>query len=199
MKQSQTNAVPLRLTLATALMALAGLSGCGSEQEQPLEDSPDWARLKLTSTAFSKGQPIPQKYTGEGADVSPPLSWSGLPEGTQELALICDDPDAPRGTWVHWVVYSIPGTVAELPEGLGATAGREGELGGVVEGENSFGNTGYGGPMPPEAHGKHRYFFKLYALESKLALEPGLDKQSLLRAMKGHVLGKGELMGTYER
>ena len=198
MKQSQTNPVPLRLTLATAFMALIGLSGCGSEQPPP-EDGQQLPKIELTSTAFSEGQPIPQKYTGEGADVSPPLSWSGLPNGTQELALICDDPDAPRGTWVHWIVYSIPATVTELPEGLGGSAGREGELGGVIEGENSFGDTGYGGPMPPEGHGKHHYSFKLYALDSKLAMEPGLDKQSLLRAMKGHVLGTGELMGTYER
>ena len=196
MKQSQTTAVPLRLTLATALMALVGLSGCGSEQEQPPEDSPDWAKLELSSMAFSEGQPIPKKHTGEGADVSPPLSWSGLPEGTQELALICDDPDAPRGTWVHWLIYGIPATATGLPEDLSGTDWREG---GMVEGTNSFGNNGYGGPMPPPGDGKHRYFFKLYALDSKLALEPGLDKQSLEKAIRGHILGKGELMGTYRR
>jgi len=200
MKQSQTNAVPLRLTLATTLMALLGLSGCGSEQEQPLEDSPNWAKLELISTAFSEGQPIPQKYTGEGADVSPPLSWSGLPDGTQELALICDDPDAPTAEpFVHWVIYGIPAAATGLPEDFSGAESRAPELVGVAEGENSFGDTGYGGPMPPPGDGKHRYFFKLYALDSDLALQPGLDKQSLLRAMKGHVLGKGELMGTYER
>ncbi|MHC4178948.1 MAG: YbhB/YbcL family Raf kinase inhibitor-like protein [Planctomycetota bacterium] len=194
---TQTNLSPLRV-MAAVLMAVC-LIGCGSDQEQPLEESSDWAKIELTSTAFSEGQPIPRKYTGEGADASPPLSWSTLPEGTQQLALICDDPDAPRGTWVHWVVYGIPAAVTELPENFSKTEWRESKFKDVIEGENSFGDTGYGGPMPPSGDGKHRYFFKLYALDSELALEPGLDKQSLEEAIKGHVLGKGELMGTYER
>jgi hypothetical protein len=192
----QADPARLRALPTTALLALAGLVGCRSQQEELPVDNAQFAKIELTSTAFSEGQPIHKQYTGEGADVSPPLSWSALPEGTKELALICDDPDAPGGTWVHWVVYRIPATASGLPEDLSGTEWREG---GMIEGENSFGNTGYGGPMPPEGHGKHRYFFKLYALDRKLALEPGQDKQSLLRAMKDHVLGKGELMGTYER
>ena len=194
-----TGAFRLRLVSATGLLALICLIGCRSEQQQPIEESPQWAKLDLTSWAFSEGQTIQERYSGEGADFSPPLSWSVLPEGTQELALICDDPDAPRGTWVHWVIYKIPATVTELPEDLGGIAGREGEMAAVVEGKNSFGKTGYAGPMPPPGDGPHRYFFKLYALDSKLDLEPGLDKQSLLMAIEGHILGKGELMGTYER
>lgn len=199
MRQSGTNRAPLRPALATALMAVAGLIGCRSELEEPLEESAQWAKIELTSTALSEGQPIPQKYTGEGADLSPPLSWSDLPEGTQELALICDDPDAPRGTWVHWVVYGIPATATELPEGFNGSDPRGREFVGVTEGKNSFGQIGYRGPMPPRGGGSHRYFFKLYALDAELQLKPGLDKPSLLDAMKGHVLGKGELMGTYER
>ncbi len=204
--------------LAKVLIVAAGLIGCTSEGEDPSEpvepaaqersmkDSPYWPKITLTSTAFSEGQPIPKKYTGEAADVSPPLSWSylpsgwgGHPEGIKELALICDDPDAPGGTWVHWVVYSIPATATELPEDLGGSAGREAELAGVIEGKNSFGNTGYGGPMPPTGHGKHRYFFKLYALNSELDLPPDLDKPALEEAIKDHIVGKGELMGTYQR
>ena len=194
----QTSLTPLRRMLAAALLAVAGLAGCQPEPEEPLPDASQFVGIELASTAFAQGQPIPKKYTGEGADLSPPLSWSVLPEGTQELALICDDPDAPRGTWVHWVVYKIPASATGLPEGVGGTDSREEDLLGV-EGKNSFGNTAYGGPMPPTGDGKHRYFFKLYALDGKLALGPGPDKQSLLEAMTGHVLGKGELMGTYER
>jgi Raf kinase inhibitor-like YbhB/YbcL family protein len=195
----QTDPIPLRLLLATVLMAAVGLSGCRAQQEEPLGESARWGKIELSSTAFTEGQPIPKKYTGEGTDVSPPLSWSALPEGTKELALVCDDPDAPGRTWVHWLVYGIPASATGLPEDFASSQRRERELVGVAEGQNSFGQTGYGGPMPPAGHGKHRYFFKLYALDSKLALEPGLDKQSLLASIQGHVLGRGELMGTYER
>jgi len=195
----QTDRVLPSLLAATALTAVAGLIGCRSEVERYPMDSGKWPRIELTSTAFAEGQPIPRKYTGEGADVSPPLSWSALPQGTKELALICDDPDAPGGTWVHWVVYKIPATATGLPEDVAGSKGRQPEPTGVVEGRNSFGNTGYGGPMPPPGDGKHRYFFRLYALGSEPALEPGLDKPALLEAIEGHILAAGELMGTYER
>jgi Raf kinase inhibitor-like YbhB/YbcL family protein len=157
--------------------------------------------IEVTSTAFAHGQPIPQKYSGEGADVSPPISWSGLPEGTQELVLICDDPDAPTAEpWVHWVIYKIPITMAELPEGIESRA-RLKQPAGVLQGKNSWPsqNVGYRGPLPPPGHGTHRYFFKLYALEAKLVISPGMDKKGLLEEIKGHVLGEGQLMGTYQR
>lgn len=147
--------------------------------------------IQLSSDAFEAGGPIPKKHTGEGADVSPPLDWTGLPEGTRELALICDDPDAPRPRpWVHWVVYGIPADLTGLPEG-GAQ--------GVIEGENDFGRTGYGGPMPPRGHGVHHYRFRIYALDTELDAAAGLTREQLLAAMEGHVISEGELVGTYER
>ena len=158
--------------------------------------------FELTSTAFGQGQRIPSKYTGEGQDLSPPISWSGLPEGTQELALVCDDPDAPTPEpWVHWVLYKIPADCPGLPEGI-APAPRLEEPAGALQGRNSWpsGQTvGYRGPMPPPGHGVHRYFFRVYALKTKLVIEPGSDNKAVLQAMSGHVLGEGQLMGTYER
>ncbi len=147
--------------------------------------------MSVKSAAFDAGKPIPRKYTGEGPDVSPPLTWSGAPKGTKEFALICDDPDAPRAEpWVHWVVWRIPGDRAVLAEGT---------AGGVPEGRNDFGRTGYGGPMPPPGHGTHHYHFKLYALDGPIDLKPGATKKDLLKAMQGHILDQGELIGTYER
>ncbi len=157
--------------------------------------------IEVTSTAFSQGQRIPQKYSGQGADVSPPLSWSGLPEGAQELVLICDDPDAPTAEpWVHWVVYKIPIEMDGLPEGIERKA-RLKQPRGVLQGTNSWPagqNVGYRGPMPPPG-GEHRYFFRLYALEARLVIEPGLNKQRVLEEIKNHVLAEGKLMGTYQR
>jgi Raf kinase inhibitor-like YbhB/YbcL family protein len=157
--------------------------------------------IELTSTAFEHGQPIPPKYTGEGADVSPPISWSGLPEGTQELALICDDPDAPTAEpWVHWLIYKIPATLTGLPEGIEGRA-RLKEPAGVLQGQNSWPsqNIGYRGPMPPPGHGTHRYFFRLYALEAKPVIAAGVEKRVLVEEIKDHVLGEGILIGTYQR
>ena len=156
--------------------------------------------ISITSTAFEAGKPIPKKYTGEGEDLSPPLAWSGIPKGTQEIALICDDPDAPMGTWVHWVLYKIPADATGLPEGLP----REKTLktpAGAVQGVNSFSsdNLGYRGPMPPKGHGPHHYHFKLYALDKPVTLAPGVDKKTLLAEIREHVLAQGELMGTYQR
>ncbi|UCE03300.1 MAG: YbhB/YbcL family Raf kinase inhibitor-like protein [Candidatus Latescibacterota bacterium] len=147
--------------------------------------------ILITSTAFDAGTRIPRDYTGEGRDVSPPLAWENIPDGTQELALICDDPDAPVAEpWVHWVLYKLPPTLTHLSEG---------DHGGGTEGFNDFRRIGYGGPMPPPGHGTHRYYFKLYALDAPIALDPGATKKELLAAMQGHILAQGELIGTYER
>jgi Raf kinase inhibitor-like YbhB/YbcL family protein len=159
-------------------------------------------KIELTSTAFQEGAKIPKKYTGEGQDVSPPLAWAGLPAGTRELALICDDPDAPTPEpWVHWVIYKIPPTAAVLLEGLPKTPTLT-EPAGTLQGKNSWtsGQTvGYRGPLPPPKSGPHHYYFKLYALDAVLDLAPGATKAVLAKAMGGHVLGEGRLIGTYER
>lgn len=152
-------------------------------------------RLTLTSTAFSNGAPIPRQYTADGRDVSPPLAWDHVPEGTQAFALICDDPDAPVGTWVHWVLYGWPGDAEGLPEAVPPDE----RLGnGAVQGTNDFGNIGYGGPAPPPGK-PHRYYFRLYAIDAAPSLAPGATKRDVLRAIEGHVLGQTELMGTYSR
>jgi Raf kinase inhibitor-like YbhB/YbcL family protein len=155
--------------------------------------------IKITSAAFEAGGPIPAKHTSEGADVSPLLSWTGTPGATKELALICDDPDAPQPTpWVHWVIYKIPAATASLPEGV-ATGERLASPAGAVQGKNSWGTIGYQGPEPPKGHGVHHYHFRIYALDTALDAKPGLDKDQLLAAMEGHILATGEVVGTYER
>jgi Raf kinase inhibitor-like YbhB/YbcL family protein len=154
--------------------------------------------ITLRSRAFEQGQTIPQRHTGEGEDVSPPLSWSNVPEEARELAVIVDDPDAPPHTWVHWVIYKIPPTADGLSEGVDGSP-RPPSPEGAVQGTNDFGNVGYGGPMPPPGHGPHHYHFKIYALDTPLDLKPGATKQELLEAMEGHILAQGELVGTYQR
>jgi Raf kinase inhibitor-like YbhB/YbcL family protein len=151
--------------------------------------------LECTSTAFQQGMSIPKQYTGDGADRSPPLRWSEPPSGTKSVALICDDPDAPRGTWVHWVLFNLPAQTRELEEGVPTTATI---ASGAKQGNNDFGNLGYGGPAPPKGK-PHRYFFKLYALDVEVNLPPGATKAQLEDAMKGHILAEGQLMGTYKR
>ena len=150
--------------------------------------------MKLTSTAFEEGGMIPAEYTCDGQNISPPLAWSGVPDGAKTLALIADDPDAPRGTWVHWIVYQIPPTEKGLPENVPARATLDN---GARQGTNDFKKTAYGGPCPPS--GTHRYFFKLYALDADLNLPPGATKDQLLKATEGHVLAEGQLMGRYKR
>jgi hypothetical protein len=151
--------------------------------------------LQLTSAAFTEGSPIPVKYTCDGQDVSPPLKWSGAPEGARSFALIADDPDAPAGTWVHWVLYNLPASAAELPEGVPTS---ESIAGGGKQGRNDFGRFGYGGPCPPRGN-PHRYFFKLYALDTELNLPAHAAKPDVERAMRGHILAEEQLMGTYKR
>ena len=150
--------------------------------------------MEIRSSAFGSGEMIPVKYTCDGADFSPSLEWTAGPAGTKSFALICDDPDAPMGTWVHWVIYDIPAAATMLAEGIT----REKDLpGGGTQGINDFRRLGYGGPCPPG--GTHRYFFKLYALDAALGLKPGITKDQLLTAMKGHILAEAQLMGTYRR
>jgi Raf kinase inhibitor-like YbhB/YbcL family protein len=149
--------------------------------------------LQLSSTAFRDGQPIPRKYTCDGKDVSPDLAWSDAPSETKSFSLIADDPDAPAGTWVHWVLYDLPGDARGLPEGVP----QDRELrDGARQGKNDFGKIGYNGPCPPRGPA-HRYFFKLYALNSKIGLKSGSSKDELERAMKGHVLSQATLTGKF--
>ncbi len=145
--------------------------------------------LAITSPAFSPGGTIPAKYTCDGSDVNPPLSIRDVPEGTGSLALIVDDPDAPMGTWVHWVVWNIASETAEIPENSVPR--------GALQGTNDFRKQAYGGPCPPS--GTHRYFFKIYALDSVPALKAGATKAQVEEAMKGHILGHAELIGRYGR
>jgi Raf kinase inhibitor-like YbhB/YbcL family protein len=151
--------------------------------------------LQLTSQAFHDGQPIPKKYTCAGQDVSPELAWSGAPSETKALALIVDDPDAPAGVWVHWVLYDLPSDARELPEGMP----KDRELrNGARQGKNDFGKIGYGGPCPPGGPA-HRYFFKLYALREKTGLSAGATKADLERAMKAKIIEHATLTGKFGR
>ena len=150
--------------------------------------------LKIISTAFEHGGKIPLKYTCDGADVSPPLAFRNIPNGTKSIALICDDPDAPMGTWVHWVLFNLPPDVSSLPENLPPQELLEN---GAKQGKNDFGNLGYGGPCPPG--GEHRYYFKVYALDREIDLPAGASKSDLTEAIGGHFLSEGRLMGKYKR
>jgi Raf kinase inhibitor-like YbhB/YbcL family protein len=150
--------------------------------------------ITITKAAFEEGGMIPRKYTCDGDDVSPPLAWTGVPGEAKTLALICDDPDAPVGTWVHWVLFNLPRNTQELHQAIPP----EKELkNGAKQGRNDFGNIGYGGPCPPA--GTHRYYFKLYALDTALNLTAGATKAELLKAMEGHILAQGQIMGKYRR
>jgi Raf kinase inhibitor-like YbhB/YbcL family protein len=151
--------------------------------------------FQIASTAFSGSQMIPKQFTCDGGDVSPELSWRDAPAGAKSFALIVDDPDAPVGVWVHWVLYNLPADAKELPEGV---AKLEQLPDGAMQGHNDFHKIGYGGPCPP-AGKPHRYFFKLYALDAKLDLKVGASKADVERAMKGHVLGEADLVGRYGR
>lgn len=158
-------------------------------------------------SSFDNGARIDKRHSGEGEDLSPSLSWSDAPAGTKSFALICDDPDAPSPKrpgptpWVHWVIYNIPGSLRQLPQGIPRIA-EPPQVAGAKQGKNSWDsdNTGYRGPMPPPGSGVHRYFFKLYALDTVLDLEPSkATKDAVVRAMQGHVLAEGQLVGTYQR
>ena len=152
-------------------------------------------KLQLASTAFAEGQPMARKHAFDDQDLSPALQWSGVPPAAKSLALICDDPDAPAGTWVHWVIYDLPPATAGLAEGVAKSP----ELAnGAKQGVNDYKRTGYGGPAPPPGK-PHRYFFKLYALDRKMNLKAGATKAQLERAMKGHILAGAEAVGQFQR
>ncbi len=151
-------------------------------------------KIVVSSEAFKDGETIPVEYTCDGKNISPALLWEGIPAGAKSIALIMDDPDAPGGMFVHWVLYNIPASTRKLPEGMpkNETLGD-----GSRQGMTDFGRVGYGGPCPPK--GTHRYYFKIHALDTMLSLQPGASKKQLEDAMKGHILEQGELMGRYER
>lgn len=166
-------------------------AGCGGGGDAAVETSaPPASSLTLTSPAFDDGGPIPRPFTCDGDNVSPPLRWTGVPEGAVSLALVVDDPDAPRGTFTHWVVWGLPPSLGELPEGA---------IPGVAhQGRNGFGRDAYGGPCPP-GHSTHHYRFELLALSAHLQLEPGASANDLRGAVEGEVLGRAVLTGTYSR
>jgi Raf kinase inhibitor-like YbhB/YbcL family protein len=176
---------------AFALLAALGAAGLSPS---PLSSGDNTMALTITSSAFTEGAMIPGKHTCDAEDISPDLSWSGVPQGAKSLALICDDPDAPVGTWVHWVLFNLPADVTALPAGIPADAVLKN---GARHGKNDFRKLGYGGPCPPG--GTHRYYFKLYALDTVLTLQSGSTKAELLAAMQGHILAEAQLMGKYKR
>lgn len=195
-----------------ALIALLPLAvGCGPSDLRQPPSSVSASRnskntMKLSSGEFENGARLDSKYTVEGEDISPPLSWSDVPSGTKSFALVCDDPDAPSprhpaaDPWVHWVIFNIPADRTELPAGISRELEPAG-LPGARQGRNSWpsDNVGYRGPAPPPGSGPHRYFFKLYALDSTLELDAGATKQECLQAMSEHILAEGDLFAVYER
>lgn len=182
---------------AAALAASLVWPGCS---RSTAEGDPKMS-IAITSDAFAHDQRIPKKYTGEGADVSPPLAWTNVPAEAKELVLICDDPDAPIGEpWVHWVIYNIPISATGLPEAMPRTE-KPPAPAGAVQGKNHWDrdNIGYRGPMPPPGHGTHHYHFTLYAIKEQLSLPPGLNKREVLKKIQGKIVAQGRLTGTYSR
>jgi Raf kinase inhibitor-like YbhB/YbcL family protein len=194
LKQDEENEMVRNIVVAITLTLL--LCSCKEAKQANLnaEGDKQIMDIKITSSAFAEGGMIPAKYTCDGADISPPLQWDAVPEGTKTVALISDDPDAPMGTWVHWVLFNLPPDVKELPENVPPD---ETLSNGATQGTSSFQKIGYGGPCPPS--GTHRYFFKLYALDADLDLDSSANKARLIKAMEGHIIGKGQLMGKYKR
>jgi Raf kinase inhibitor-like YbhB/YbcL family protein len=181
----------IRMIFGAAMLA-AFVTACDAGKSKNPEAT---MSIQITSPAFSEGRPIPQIHAFDDKNLSPALHWSGVPTSAKSLALICDDPDTPAGTWVHWVIYDLSATTAGLSEGVPPSS----ELtNGAQQGLNDFKQTGYGGPCPPPGK-PHRYFFKVYALDTMTGLKPGATKAELMKAMDGHVLAEGKLMGTYRR
>lgn len=183
----------VEFVLVTLLVPIVlALTAGTSSSLKPEKES---MKIQLSSSAFAEGKEIPVMQTGQGKDASPPLKWSGVPANARSLALIADDPDAPMGTWVHWVLYDLPPSTTELAENVERSQYLPG---GAKQGINDFKRLGYGGPYPPPGK-PHRYYFKIYALDIVTDLKPGATKQQLLKAMEGHVLAEGQLMGTHQR
>jgi Raf kinase inhibitor-like YbhB/YbcL family protein len=182
-----------KITLLLIAVGIMGGSVC-AKNENTKKGAKKMTTITVTSQAFKHMQPIPQQYTCDGADISPPLSWSGVPPAAKSIALICDDPDAPAGTWVHWVVYDLPPATDSLLENVPKT---DTLAGGGKQGKTDFNRVGWNGPCPPG--GTHRYFLKIYALDIMLNLPAGKTKPTVEKAMKGHILAQGELVGTYTR
>lgn len=179
----------MKLSPAIFGLLIVFLIGCVAEEKQDME------KISISIDGFNEGDMIPDKFTCEGKDVSPPISWTGIPGGTKSIALITDDPDAPGGTFVHWVLYNLPANILKLPESIPQDKTL---ADGSMQGMTDFGRPGYGGPCPPPGK-PHRYYFKVYALDRKLDLQPLASKSQVENAMKGHILAQGELMGKYQR
>lgn len=188
----------LRFRTPLIVCCLLAFIGCSSSQSSHGENSlmeKNNVSFLITSSSFPDGAAIPKKFTCDGENISPQLSWTTVPNGTKSLALITEDPDAPAGTWTHWVLFDLPGDARQLPEGVAPSN----ELpDGAKQGKNDFGKIGYGGPCPPPGKA-HRYFFKLYALSSDPEVQAGASKQHLLHAMEGYILAQTEIVGTYQR
>ena len=185
------------LKYVTVLAVVSGLLLCSCRDREEAESGRiggEKMDIKITSQAFKQGGLIPPRYTCDGANISPPLQWEAVPEGTRSIALISDDPDAPVGTWVHWVLFNLPAETKQLTENIPPERTLPS---GACQGSNGFGKIGYGGPCPPG--GTHRYFFKIYALDAQIDLEPGAKKANLLKAIEGHIIGQGQLMGKYKK
>lgn len=176
-----------KLVMSLFLYGIIVVTGCTTAGHSPQKEGA--MTITISSNAFAANSPIPKRYTCDGENLSPALSWQNVPDGTQSLVLIMDDPDAPIGTFVHWVLYNIPAGTTELSEGVKGIG---------VEGLNDFGKLGYGGPCPPRGS-NHRYFFKIYALDTQLSLGGGAKKSVVEKAMSGHILARGELVGRYGR
>jgi Raf kinase inhibitor-like YbhB/YbcL family protein len=184
---------PIYAVSSSLLLLLAGCSN-HIQQPEPVDTPKSATTMSVSSAAFADGQSIPDKYTCHGQDISPPLQWSGTPSQAKSIALTCEDPDAPSGTFTHWVIFDVPATATGLPENVSKSATLPD---GSEQGKNSFGNTGYNGPCPPG--GKlHHYIFKVYALDTSVKLDSGAEREDLLKAIDGHVLSQGQLTGTYQ-
>lgn len=193
-----------RFAAIAALSAAAAVAAAppGVGPATPHEERMSAVPFTLESPAFAPGGRIPRRhaYRGEGDNVSPPLVWHGVPAAARELALLCDDPDAPTPRpWVHWLVYRIPPDAAGLPEAPARRAAALDRPAGALQGKSSWDELGWGGPLPPRRHGTHRYVFRLCALDRTLELPAGATKEELLAAIEGHVLATAELVGTYSR
>ena len=185
------------MTRIFAVLLIFSFLFCACKENQEAKTESEVGRkmeINVTSSAFQEGGMIPATYTCDGRDISPPLAWEDVPEGCKSLALISDDPDAPVGTWVHWVMYNIPPETRGLPENVPMDKVLSD---GSKQGMTDFRRVGYGGPCPPS--GTHRYFFKIYALDVQPDLDAGATKKQLLTAMEGHILAEGQLMGKYKR